>query len=492
MVQNAIKLLENLGALLPSDMNLSTSDIPQYLEFLKRSDEIQKMNSVVKSGELSEIGRLMSLFPIHPRFAKILVSALFSLHSSIGSSKSRDQLQSQVRLVSFILTLIAAIAERSVFNLDRIKSARSEEDSEEEQEEDAEAIASTQKLEQALKEDSYKLFCHESGDSLALLRAVGAYIYKVTECAQQKLKQKSDAVNLTKSTIKIISNQYSEELQTFCSHFNLQEVTLKRILDLRHQLQVIVESMLPKISFFKDLSSENFQSFKFPSPQSPPSHKEELLIRQLLLSGYSDQIAKKLPVGLLRTGNKRKRFTAYITCNPMFYTKEMLLNQSQDRFSSKKVDNNTNNSMVPLYIHPSSNLFPNNPLQHLPEYVMYHNIIMNQSKTTYYMTNVTVIDEKWIINIAKDSPLLSYGDILTSPQPFYDATMDEIFCYVTPKYGNPAMSQLWELSTVKKPMIEVLKKKFPSFQIEILTKKIEGVDGVQVPLGYRKQDEIYR
>jgi HrpA-like RNA helicase len=501
LILNAIKFLEFLGAMI-SSKSRETVGIPNYLSFMNQP--LQPKTEEITIGELSEIGKLMSIFPVHPRFSKIIISTLFGLKnvfSKRNEMKKKEILESQVRVIGFVLTLVSALAERSIFNFDRIKDKHQSIDNENDSSEEEDADEDEKIADQKEKEKGKQLYFHSCGDALAQLRGTGAFIFTVQSLSQQ-LPDISNSVSATPSSFKItkslfqkVSNTFGTELKSFCLQFNLQEHSLQRVIDLRNQLQVLTESMLTKVSssfvFSNEVSEMKtlLQELHFPSPVAPPTLQEEIIIRQLLLTGYCDQIAKKLPVGAVKAGNKRKRFTAYSTCNPLFYTKEMIVQQQQlkqqfpNSYQQKNEDSKSQSTIVPIYIHPHSNLFPNNPLQSLPEYIIYNSIIMNTAKTAYYMTNVTVIDEKWIVNIAKDSPLLTYGEILSSPAPYYDEKQDEIYCSVTPKYGNPSVTQLWELSTVSRPMIEVLnKKKYSS---------AEG-DNSQMPLGYRKGDEIYR
>lgn len=58
-----------------------------------------------------------------------------------------------------------------------------------------------------------------------------------------------------------------------------------------------------------------------------------------------------------------------------------------------------------------------------------------------YMRGITVIDNSWLANIAKDSPLLWTSTPLDSPAPMYDPLTDSMTCFVNVRYGK----QGWEL-----------------------------------------------
>jgi HrpA-like RNA helicase len=555
LILNAIKLLQNIGALIPLSASLSSSSssvLPTYMKFIHDKDAIQKLDEL-NLGNLSQIGKFMSFFPIHPRFSKILISTIYSfllkeeLSSSSSTSSSSGMMQSHypafLRIMGFVLTLVATLSEKSIFNIhqnsrfeEELGKRKKEKDDDdlddgEEEEEEEESDLDEEEKEAELEEKKKKansLYYNEKGDALAQLKGTGAYLITIKSLLKKNpelrklitskksvddststkvtVETKEDDIKLTKGVLKRLASSpiFAEELTKFCSSYSLHELTLQRIVDLRNQLQGIAESLLPRIiSSMKGPSSSSSSSsfsFTFPSPIAPPTTIEETIIRQLLLTGYCDQIAKKIPAGFIKFGNKRSRFTAYMSCHNMFYTKEMILKQKEKQqkstFSQKQLNSLTKDtkesSLVPIYIHPSSNLFPSNPLSSKqPQYLLYQNIIMNSSQTTYYMTNVTIIEEKWISTILKDCPLLSYGEILSSPSPYYDEKVDMIYCSVQPKYGNPSMITLWELSTVNRPMIDILKKKYPFFGLQ---DKMDGKgsSSVQSLVGYRKEDEIYR
>lgn len=530
LISNAIKLLQNLNALIPQSISStsSNSNLPSYMQFIHDKDTSasdiilaatkKKEMSESHVGNLSVAGRLMSFFPIHPRFSKILVTAIFSfciepLSSSLKRNNVQSILDNFVRYMGFALSLVAALTEKSIFvhreSFDQIQNS----DIDDSDDEDAGKMSDDSDFEKDDEEDKDKkknsLFRHPSGDSLALLRGTEEYSSTVLSLLRSQAKDNSVVPVLNKRSLQKLMHSsapadVTKALEGFCSSFQLHQMTLHRILDLRCQLQQITEQLLPKLlksfhlidleSSFADLQAK-LSSVSFPSPSVPPTIMEEAILRQVLLSGYCDQIAKKIPIGMMKSGNRRDRFTGYVSCHPMFYTKEMIVKQKEKQLQQQSTavirNVKTEEVIVPIYIHPHSNLYPANPLSKLPQYVIYHSIVMNQSQTKYYMTNVTIIEESWIINIAKDSPLLSYGDILTSPTPSYDSREDIIFCHVTPKYGHPEMTQSWELSTVRKPMIEILVKKFGHIYSSS-SAPVSFDSATAGLLGYRKEDEIYR
>lgn len=68
------------------------------------------------------------------------------------------------------------------------------------------------------------------------------------------------------------------------------------------------------------------------------------------------------------------------------------------------------------------------------------------------MLNVTPIDPSWLAFLSdKSNEMLSLGDVVNVPSPFYDKKKDAIMCYVKAKYGY----QSWEIP----PLAVVMKDK---------------------------------
>ena len=79
------------------------------------------------------------------------------------------------------------------------------------------------------------------------------------------------------------------------------------------------------------------------------------------------------------------------------------------------------------------------PTAPLPEYVVYGELIRNEADSCTYMTCVTEISSSWISVLCKCSPYLQWSSPLESPHPYYDAEIDEVMCYVVPRYGNDTL-----------------------------------------------------
>ena len=230
----------------------------------------------------------------------------------------------------------------------------------------------------------------------------------------------------------------------FCATHRLHRDTIEKIRDLRRQLAIVCKAQFE----LSDDESTNLISDELP----PPSAAEEIALRQILMTGFCDSIARRAPAGSIPIGTRRKRLTAYFSCDPSI--------------------------KVPLYIHPESSLYNTDPTASLPEYLVYNDLLMNSAGDVTYMVCVTEIHQNWISQLTRDCPLLQWSAPLISPAPYFESKKDKIMCYSVPKYG----SEKWEL-----PPVKISLETLQSFLNPNASAKFEG----QL-IGYRSIDEHAR
>ena len=248
-----------------------------------------------------------------------------------------------------------------------------------------------------------------------------------------------------------------DQVRRLCAAHGLHQTTLERALDLQGQLARICAQI------FLDASSEaeqgeraaHFSAQLLEHGAAPPSKDQEVALRQVLLTGHGDCVARRAPLGTVKTGSRHRRLTAYLSSDPAL-------------------------SQEALYIHPNSVMYRSDPTsEDLPEWVIYagsSSLVKNQRGDATYMTSVTPINPAWIPALLRDCPLLQWSAFLQSPSPFYDPADDCVMCYVIPKFGVHG----WELPPVKRPLTDCVEG---------------GDDGAVVdsaPIGFRKTDEAYR
>lgn len=542
----------------------------------------------VSLGALSALGRWLRVFPVHPRFAKMLVVAIQTTSrmpsTSTGAGKSTS-ITAKQRLLAHVLTLVATLAERSVFDNATDQTPNEEDDEDENDDEEEEEVRgktrrgkhdsdSDSEAERAQKRrkgdpsgasatsagvkapkkapEVSSLFQHSAGDVMARVRATGAYLYTVQRALQTLRRERQEAQREKRRRQRAFNKQHAatdggneedneedeeeeEDLNAapyakwefaaahkhitvahFCSQQRLHLGTLQRVCDLRQQLQSIVEDVYPRMVPDDERHSQSDKSQKNrkasqvdhqdqPSQPRlfsnatwalpPPSAAEEVALRQILLAGYCDQIAKRATLTQVDAylkqhqqqygnsshtgttsigsghhnslGSRRKRFTAYLSCHEGIGE--------------------------PVYIHPQSNLYPRDitsAVNSLPEYITYTSVLKNQAGTSLYLGGVTVIHASWINDVARDGPLwkiaraevLQRLDVLSqanshqatsattaastsqdnvhqnSALPYYDNRAHQLLCSVKPRYGI----HRWALPSVALSLHEILHYNNPS------------------------------
>ncbi|CAG0890412.1 unnamed protein product [Darwinula stevensoni] len=205
------------------------------------------------------------------------------------------------------------------------------------------------------------------GDAMVLLKAVGAAEH--ASCSGPR------------------------SLSKFCAKYGLREKAVIEVRKLRRQLTSEINLLLPNANLPLD-----------PFLQ-PPTPDQMRLLRQLLLSGLVDQVAKKMGPGPEREKKQLKR--AY----------QMLGMED------------------PAWIHPSSVLFTSSP-----EFLIFLEAFQSNK---VYLRGVVAIEPEWLPTFApKQCNILTP---LEDPPPSYDSEGDRVVCWVTGTFGKEA----WELPRVR-------------------------------------------
>ena len=263
------------------------------------------------------------------------------------------------------------------------------------------------------------------------------------------------------------------QLPRLCSAHGLHQTTLQRSLDLQGQLARTCAQIFSSLSddrvgqqSLRGEEDKHTRAMKWTAQLleqgiAPPSKQQEMALRQVLLTGHGDCVARRAPLGAIKTGSRRHRLTAYLSSDPAL-------------------------TQEPLYIHPQSVMYRSDPTaDDLPEWVVYAGpsaLLKNARGDATYMTCVTPINPAWIPALVRDCPLLHWSAFLPSPAPSYDAKEDCIMCYAIPKFGAHG----WELAPVKRPLVECLTS----------TSSNGGDDSAAInetaPIGFRRSDEPFR
>lgn len=206
------------------------------------------------------------------------------------------------------------------------------------------------------------------GDNMVLLRAV---------CAAEYANSQS-------------------KLETFCLDNGLRHKAVTEIRKVRIQLTNEIKKNIPEVDIMVDPKLK------------PPTDLQAKLLRQILLSGMGDQVAKKIsPEDVTEDEDKVKFKYAY----------------------------NANNMEEPVFLHQSSVL-----KRTLPEFVVYQEIYETNKM---YMRGVTAIEPEWLATYVPN--LCNLSEPLLDPEPKYNATTGKVHCTVNGTFGT----QAWQLPNIE-------------------------------------------
>lgn len=223
------------------------------------------LSAINSSGQVTQIGRTMSIFPLSPRFSRILL---------VGH---------QFDCIQYTIALVAGLSAAEIFLQEShaIPQLAAKEDGDERIRTNADVIAETRQANARRAYNAvHKNFCFldDKADAIKLLQVVGEFAHEPTEA--------------------------------WCESHFVRYKTLKEILQLRQQ---ITELLRTNIASFAGLS---FQA-KLPAP----SAKQVTALKQMVAAGFIDQVAirnDKAPTPL-DMGRKPRRAidVAYLPLTPL-------------------------------------------------------------------------------------------------------------------------------------------------------------------------------
>uniref|UniRef100_A0A4W3HAL9 Activating signal cointegrator 1 complex subunit 3 n=1 Tax=Callorhinchus milii TaxID=7868 RepID=A0A4W3HAL9_CALMI len=197
----------------------------------------------------------------------------------------------------------------------------------------------------------------------------------------------------------------------FCTQNGLRYKAMLEIRRLRAQLTNATNAIYPEAGLFVD------------PKMKPPLESQVTMLRQMVLAGLGDQVARRLPPG------------------------EVLEDKWRNAYKTPLLDD-------PVFIHPSSVLF-----KQLPEFVVYQEIV---ETSKMYMKGLTEIEAEWI-------PLLlprytHFEKPLESPPPSYCPDTGRVRCHRASTFYRVG----WQLPAVEMDYPEGLDrfKHFAKFLLE--------------------------
>ncbi|KAK0383554.1 hypothetical protein NLU13_9465 [Sarocladium strictum] len=207
---------------------------PPGAESLARAEQLLKyLSSISSSGKITSLGSTMSLFPLAPRFARILM---------VGHSQN---------CLPYTIAMVAGLSAREIFVPEdqAVPKLAAKEDHEIRTTADVQA-ETRQANARRLYNEAHRNFCNLDGksDAIKLLRVVGEFAHEPTEA--------------------------------WCeSHFVSYKV-LKEIQQLRKQLTELIRINIP-----------GFQGLRYQDQIDAPSGEQVNLLKQIAAAGFFDQVA---------------------------------------------------------------------------------------------------------------------------------------------------------------------------------------------------------
>jgi ATP-dependent RNA helicase DHX37/DHR1 len=209
------------------------------------------------------------------------------------------------------------------------------------------------------------------------------------------------------------SAEYSQtqgKLDEFCTENGLRLKAVVEIRKIRKQLTTEISLNFPNLSLTINPKLE------------PPSDAQAKLLRQILLAGLGDHVARKVPndeINLLKDKVKMKH---------AYQIPEM---------------------EEPVFVHSCSVL-----KKAQPDWIIYQEIFETQhnGNIKMFIRGITAIEPEWLLIYCPT--LCNIMKILEDPEPLYNSNEDKIMCYVQASFGKSG----WLLPITKIEMTSSLEK----------------------------------
>ncbi|KAM4053299.1 putative ATP-dependent RNA helicase DHX37 isoform 1-T2 [Anomaloglossus baeobatrachus] len=205
--------------------------------------------------------------------------------------------------------------------------------------------------------------------------------------------------------------EYSGLMPKFCERNGLRFKAMMEIRRLRGQLTTAVNSLCPEVSIFLD------------SKMPPPTESQVNYLRQIVMSGLGDHIARRIR------------------------PEELLDEKWRNAYKTSLLED-------PVFIHPNSALF-----RQLPDFVVFQEIV---ETSKMYMKGVSSIEPGWIPALLPQ--YCHFGDPLDDPSPTFCQASGRVKCHRQSTFYRVG----WQLPTVEVDFPEGLEryKYFAKFLLE--------------------------
>ncbi|KAH3685556.1 hypothetical protein WICPIJ_003482, partial [Wickerhamomyces pijperi] len=390
-------------------VNFPFPTVPDRYALSKAEKLLKYLGALDADNKVTQLGKNISLFPLAPRFAKILLLA------------------DQGGCLGYVVAIVSALSVGDPFinenelGFDELKPKakpavnknNDDSDGEVEVEEEQEQRVDPAELERKRK-----------------LRSK----FNSSRAVFSKLDANSDALRVL-SAVCAFDHIPSPSKSQFCSSNFLREKQMQEIVKLRKQITYLVKSITTRENIAISVSDSDLQL-------PLPSKTQIKLIKQMLTAGFLDQIA--IRVDLLATDDFKITNAMNIQNIPY----------------SPVVPLSTQSEKIPyVYIHPTSMIM--NAGEIPPEYLVYQSITTPSNinpdsnlPPKPRMRLLTTTTPVTLTNLAKGTALITYSKPLGPPYApkFIDGKTDLRECYVVPRFGSNVgngNNSGWDLKVLK-------------------------------------------
>ena len=184
--------------------------------------------------------------------------------------------------------------------------------------------------------------------------------------------------------------EYSGDIEAFCLAHGIRSKALREVRKLRVQLTNETNMILP---------SGTPQVVVDPR-MPPPTEVQAKLLRQILVAGLPDQVARKIAAHEIKEDEDRRKFKYAYRCPNM-----------ED----------------PVFLHPSSILRHTNP-----EWIVYQDIYEHNGKI--FLRGISAIDPEWLPIFSPTQ--CTFSSPLELPAPRYDSELGRVVCHMNVTFGR--------------------------------------------------------
>ncbi|VVT57765.1 uncharacterized protein SAPINGB_P005858 [Magnusiomyces paraingens] len=353
-------------------VNFPFPTLPERSALKKGLKLLNYLGALDEKERLTSLGKSMSLFPLSPRFAKMLI---------IGN---------QFECLPYIVAIVAGLSVGDPFLQQHEVGIAPEtkEDGDEDEEKQEESIEEKERK-RKLRTEYFKVqgrfsSLDTNSDALKLLSAIAAY-------------------------------GWSKSHQDFSDKHFLRYKIMEEIHKLRKQIAYIV-------SVNTRIDSIDATTTILTAKLKPPNATQIKAIKQIITAGFIDQIAVRADV--VATDIPLKSKTRIISF-PYFTLFPSTLRKS----AREEVD-------PYVYIHPGSVLNMAGSGEVPPEYLVYNTLQLSQNSSSdkVRMKVLTNVTPKQLANVGRDTALITYSKPIGVPK-YLDANMTKRECILVPRMG---------------------------------------------------------